>query len=96
MRASTVGKGCPVDTHTTCDTNAECTDSIGSYTCACSTGYTGDGTSCDGTVKHLLTFVSIVVGVLTVLTGALSAKVFCGAEVFCGSEEAKASMTTNP
>ena len=29
-----------------CDTNAECTNTIGSYSCACTVGYTGNGTSC--------------------------------------------------
>ena len=27
----------------TCDPNAECIDTVASYDCACSTGYTGDG-----------------------------------------------------
>ena len=29
-----------------CDINATCTDSIGSFTCECNGGYTGDGLSC--------------------------------------------------
>jgi hypothetical protein len=29
-----------------CHANANCTDTEGSYTCACHTGYSGDGTSC--------------------------------------------------
>ena len=29
-----------------CDPNAECTNTIGSYSCACTVGYTGNGTSC--------------------------------------------------
>jgi hypothetical protein len=31
-----------------CDTNAACTNTVGSFTCACNTGYNGDGTSCTG------------------------------------------------
>ena len=31
-----------------CDVNAECNDTIGSFTCACNDGYTGDGFSCTG------------------------------------------------
>ena len=31
-----------------CDTNAKCENSIGSYTCECKGGYSGDGTSCIG------------------------------------------------
>ena len=29
-----------------CDPNAECTNTIGSYNCTCTVGYTGNGTSC--------------------------------------------------
>ena len=32
-----------------CSLYANCTDTIGSYDCTCSTGYTGDGYFCDGT-----------------------------------------------
>ena len=31
-----------------CDTHAACTNTPGSYSCQCMTGYTGNGTSCDG------------------------------------------------
>ena len=31
-----------------CDSNAECTNSDGSFTCACKTGFTGDGVQCQG------------------------------------------------
>ena len=29
-----------------CDPNAECANTIGSYSCTCTVGYTGNGTSC--------------------------------------------------
>ena len=29
-----------------CDVNAACTDTTGSFTCTCNSGYTGDGKSC--------------------------------------------------
>ena len=32
----------------TCDSNATCSDSIGTFTCTCNSGYTGDGQSCMG------------------------------------------------
>ena len=31
-----------------CDQSAECTNTIGSYTCKCKTGFTGDGWTCAG------------------------------------------------
>ena len=32
----------------TCDTNANCTNIGGSFTCACNPGYSGDGFTCTG------------------------------------------------
>ena len=29
-----------------CDVNADCENTIGSFTCTCNHGYTGDGTMC--------------------------------------------------
>ena len=31
-----------------CDADATCTNTVGSYTCACNSGYSGDGTNCTG------------------------------------------------
>ena len=31
-----------------CDTNAECNNTDGSYTCSCSSGFSGDGMRCVG------------------------------------------------
>lgn len=33
-----------------CIDNAECSNTIGSFTCTCSTGYTGDGETCTGKI----------------------------------------------
>ena len=38
---------CTANTHN-CDSNAACTNSDGSYACACNTGYEGDGIICEG------------------------------------------------
>merc|ERR1712136_705181 len=37
---------CADATLNNCDVNAACTDTVGSYTCTCNTGYTGDGFTC--------------------------------------------------
>ena len=31
-----------------CDSNADCTDTTGDFTCTCRTGYTGSGVRCRG------------------------------------------------
>ena len=31
-----------------CDSNADCTNTDGSYSCTCTPGYTGDGSTCQG------------------------------------------------
>ena len=36
---------CSQNTHT-CDQNAHCTNTAGSYACQCQTGYKGDGQTC--------------------------------------------------
>ena len=38
---------CSLGTHN-CDSNAACTNTAGSFTCACNVGYTGAGTTCTG------------------------------------------------
>jgi hypothetical protein len=38
---------CSTGSHT-CHANATCTDTIGSYTCTCFAGFTGNGTYCEG------------------------------------------------
>lgn len=49
-----------------CDADADCTNSEGSYSCACKQGFTGDGISCQGTgescyysFKHALSIINI-------------------------------------
>lgn len=31
-----------------CDENAECTNNVGTFSCACFDGYSGDGKTCEG------------------------------------------------
>ena len=40
-----------------CDQNADCTDTDGSYSCKCRTGFTGDGKYCNGITQYLFLFV---------------------------------------
>ena len=40
---------CELRIHT-CDSNANCTDTHGSYNCACIDGFEGDGFNCAGSV----------------------------------------------
>ena len=39
---------CSTNDHS-CGVNAVCTNTVGSYACACKAGYTGDGRTCNGT-----------------------------------------------
>ena len=38
---------CSTNSHS-CDANAVCNNTVGSYACACKAGYTGDGRTCTG------------------------------------------------
>ena len=38
---------CVANTHN-CDANAACSNTIGSFTCTCNTGFSGDGVTCAG------------------------------------------------
>ena len=44
---------CSVGSHS-CDVNAQCTDTVGSYTCACNVGFSGDGETCSMLSKTFL------------------------------------------
>ena len=37
-----------------CDANAACTNTDGSFTCACNVGFSGDGTLCTGNLFFLI------------------------------------------
>ncbi len=42
------------DAPDTCDVNAVCTNTVGSYTCDCNVGYSGDGLDCTGKSSYFL------------------------------------------
>jgi hypothetical protein len=37
-----------------CDSNAQCTNTAGSFVCTCNTGYTGNGLVCTGIWTYLV------------------------------------------
>ena len=37
----------------TCDKNADCTNTVGSHTCQCRNGYSGNGNTCTGTNNEI-------------------------------------------
>ena len=42
-----------------CDSNAICMDTVGSFTCQCRLGFTGNGTSCEGDIR-VCTYICVV------------------------------------
>ena len=49
---------CTSGTHT-CHGNATCANTDGSFTCACNTGYSGNGVTCTGRQKVLRVVVNL-------------------------------------
>ncbi len=44
-----------------CDANAACTNTAGSFTCACNSGYSGDGVTCTGQSKSSYNLASTLI-----------------------------------
>ena len=42
-----------------CDDNADCTNTPGSFTCVCSAGFTGDGINCAGNIYYITSYLVI-------------------------------------
>ena len=42
-----------------CHSQATCTNTIGSFTCACKTGYSGNGTACNGIIIIIIIIINI-------------------------------------
>ena len=43
---------CGNGTHS-CDVNAVCNNTLGSYNCTCKDGFRGDGKTCQGTYRYI-------------------------------------------
>ena len=41
---------CTLSTHN-CDGSATCSNTVGSFTCTCNSGFNGDGLTCTGKIK---------------------------------------------
>ena len=63
---------CITRTHN-CDAEANCRNTIGSYTCTCYTGFTGNGFTCNGEILYLLTFIWLV-GILGAISSLVNVK----------------------
>ncbi len=46
---------CTLGAHS-CDANADCNNTAGSYSCQCRTGYSGNGKACAGVYFYILNF----------------------------------------
>ena len=46
---------CTTNVHS-CDVNAICQNTVGSYSCICKAGYTGDGKKCNGNYRLFVHF----------------------------------------
>ena len=44
---------CSTNSHS-CDVNAVCGNTVGSYTCACKPGYSGNGRTCSGKLNSAI------------------------------------------
>lgn len=42
-----------------CDVNADCFNTDGSYNCTCKSGYSGNGTTCNGMTKRIIELFSV-------------------------------------
>ena len=45
---------CADPTLNNCDADAACTNTVGSFICACNSGFSGDGTTCSGNLFFLI------------------------------------------
>jgi len=43
---------CTLGTHN-CNMNGNCENTDGGFTCSCKSGYSGNGTNCEGTIDFL-------------------------------------------
>jgi len=57
---------CLMGTHN-CDSNANCSNTIGSFSCTCNSGYSGNGLTCSGMFIYLFSNLLFVIHFLRLL-----------------------------
>ena len=56
---------CAANSHN-CHAHATCTNTVGAFTCACNSGYTGDGNTCTGKKFNIISVNKLSTAICTI------------------------------